>query len=160
MQIRDVSNNDLDAVLALNEASVPHVNSIDRAQMEWFAQHAPYFRVATLADGLAGFLIGLLPGQDYASLNYRWFNDHYERFAYIDRVAVAANARRLRIASHLYDDFGETMREHADVLTCEVNLRPPNPSSMAYHLRYGFVQVGSQATEGGSKEVALLEKTL
>lgn len=160
MHIRDVTNDDLDAVLALNEASVPHVNSIDRGQMEWFAQHARYFRVVTLDDGLAGFLIGLLPGLDYASLNYRWFSDHYERFAYIDRVAVAADARRRRIASRLYEDFAETMRGQADVLTCEVNIRPPNASSMAFHLQHGFVQVASQTTEGGSKEVALMEKTL
>ena len=46
------------------------------------------------------------------------------------------------------------------MMTCEVNLKPPNESSMRFHERYGFTQIGSQATEGGQKEVALMAKTL
>jgi hypothetical protein len=45
-------------------------------------------------------------------------------------------------------------------MTCEVNVRPANESSMRYHETHGFLKVGSQETEGGSKEVAMLEKKL
>ena len=41
-------------------------------------------------------------------------------------------------------------------ITCEVNTRPANPDSMAFHERLGFREVGRQQTEGGAKEVALL----
>ena len=160
MQIRDVNADDIDDVLELNEASVPHVNSIDREQMTWFARHARYFRVAVVDGRPAGFLIGLQPGLEYGSPNYRWFSEHYDRFAYIDRVAVAGYARRRNVASQLYADFAGRMRAHADVLTCEVNIRPPNESSMAFHVQQGFRQVARQDTEGGSKEVALMEKKL
>lgn len=160
MQLSDISEADLDTVLALNEASVPHVNSIDLDQMRWFASNAYYFRVARVDRQFAGFLIGLRPGLDYGSDNYRWFCDHYTDFGYVDRVAVAASARRLGVASYLYDDFTERLRGHVDRMTCEVNIRPPNESSMRYHKMHGFVQVASQETEGGSKKVALLEKKL
>ena len=160
MQISDVTANDLDDVLALNEASVPHVNSLSTDELRWFFEHAPYFRLVRRDDRLAGFLVGLLPGLDYASINYRFFARRHEFFGYVDRVAVASHSRQRGIASQLYDDFAARLRGHVPVMVCEVNIRPPNPASLAYHERHGFMRIGTQETEGGKKEVALLEKRL
>jgi predicted GNAT superfamily acetyltransferase len=160
MQAVDIAESDLAEVLALNEASVPHVSRIDMEAMRWFARKAEYFRIVRLDTQLAGFLIGLGPGLDYASPNYRWFTQRHPRFGYVDRVAVAPDARRLGIASLLYEDYTSRLRGRVPVITCEVNLRPPNESSMAYHEGQGFRRVGAQETEGGKKEVALLEKML
>ena len=158
--IRDVRDDELDAVLSLNEASIPAVNSISIGQMRWFREHAAYFRVGVDDDRLGAFLIGMRPGTGYDSLNYTWFCKHYDDFGYIDRIAVADHARRLGLATRLYDDFRSTLPDTVDVMTCEVNLKPPNESSMAFHRRLGFTQVGTQETEGGTKQVALLEKKL
>ena len=160
MQVEDVSASDLEEVLALNEASVPHVNSLTPQDLRWFLANAPYFRLVRQDGRVAGFLIGLGPGLDYGSPNYRYFCARHEMFGYVDRVAVAPEARRLGIASRLYEDYAATLRGFAPVLTCEVNLRPPNAGSLTYHKRHGFVQVANQATEGGRKEVALMEKRL
>ncbi len=160
MQITDVTPNDLDEVLRLNDDSVPHVSRIDSGQMEWFASNAHYFRVVRHEGQLAGFLIGLRPGLPYRSPNYRWFSENYRDFGYIDRVAVSATARRMGIGSRLYRDFAGSLQGEVDVMTCEVNIRPPNESSMRYHEQQGFVRVASQETEGGKKEVALMEKQL
>ena len=160
MQIRDVQASDIGEVHALNEASVPHVSSISAEEMRWFAENAHHFRIAILDERIAGFMIGLRPGLPYSSLNYRWFSDNYDDFAYVDRVAVAEYARRRRVASSLYDDFAEQLAGEVGVMTCEVNIRPPNESSMRYHELHGFRRVASQETEGGSKEVALMEKKL
>ncbi|MBT8103249.1 MAG: GNAT family N-acetyltransferase [Gammaproteobacteria bacterium] len=157
MQITDVIPDDLADVLRLNQSSVPHVSGIDLAQMQWFADHAHYFRVVRQDGLLAGFLIGLRPGLPYESPNYRWFGKRYRDFGYVDRVAVAPSARRRGVASRLYQDFATTLGRDVGVMTCEVNIRPANDSSMRYHEQLGFVRVGSQETEGGKKEVALLE---
>ncbi len=151
---------DLDEILNLNEEVVPAVNSIPIEQMRWFAEHAAYFRVVIADYQLASLLIGLRPGTSYESLNYLWFCEHYKDFAYIDRIAVASHARRQGLATKMYNDFKESVSDSVEVMTCEVNLRPPNESSMQFHERYGFSQVASQTTEGGSKEVALMVKTL
>ncbi len=158
--IRDVATRDIDEILSLNEAVVPAVNSVPIEQMHWFAAQAAYFRVAIADDRLASFLIGLRPGVAYESPNYRWFCDKYEDFGYIDRIAVAANARRHGLATRMYDDFRASLEGEVGTMTCEVNLRPPNEASMRFHERYGFSQVGSQSTDGGQKEVALMAKTL
>lgn len=160
MQVADLSQADLEDVWILNEESVPNVSHIDRNEMAWFAEHAHYFRVIRHESELAGFLIGLRPGLPYASPNYRWFCERYPDFGYIDRVAVATSARRLGVATQLYRDFAATLVDGIEVMTCEVNIQPANESSMEYHRKLGFTEVGTQQTEGGEKEVALLEMRL
>ncbi len=157
--LRDAVAADLDEVLALNAANVPAVGEVSIDKMRWFHEHAHYFRIATVEERLAAFLIGLRPGTGYESSNYRWFCDNYDDFAYVDRIAVSEHARRYGLASRLYEDFADAMAD-AGVLTCEVNILPPNPSSMLFHERQGFRQVGTIEHEPGAKEVALLERKL
>ena len=158
--IEDVSENDLAEILALNESEVPHVGRVDIERMHWFAKNATYFRVARVDQQLGAFLIGLRPGTSYQSLNYRWFCDRYDDFAYVDRIAVAVAGRRLGLASSLYDDFAAAMPPSVNVMTCEVNVVPPNEDSMRFHTRLGFHEVGTLSSEDSSKKVALLLKNL
>jgi hypothetical protein len=136
------------------------VGSVDLQKMRWYATHASYFRVALSGDQLAAYLVGFRPGTAYTSPNYLWFCEHYDEFAYVDRIAVAKFARRSGIASRLYDDFADTVRGVVELMTCEVNVRPPNESSMAFHRRLGFEQVGSLVSADSSKEVAMLARYL
>lgn len=159
MQVLKITDADFAEVLNLNEASVPHVSIIDREQLQWFADNAAFVSVVRIDQRLAGFLIGLRPGTEYASPNYRWFCDHYEDCAYVDRVAVSDWARRQGIAESLYNEFARA-QSGAPVMTCEVNIQPPNEGSMLFHHRLGFRQVGTLKSDGGKKEVALLEKKL
>jgi len=158
MQILEIEANDYVSVLELNTESVPHVNLIDAAELKWFDDNAASALVGKIDDRLAGFLIGLRPGLDYASPNYRWFCDHYDDFAYIDRVIVSPWARRQGVAEALYAAFGSSQSDAA-VMTCEVNIRPSNEGSMLFHERMGFRQIHSQEIDDGQKEVALMEKT-
>jgi predicted GNAT superfamily acetyltransferase len=158
--IRDVTPADLNTILRLNEQEVPAVSSVPIEKMQWFAEQAAYFRVAMKDDQLAAFLIGLRPGINYDSPNYRWFCERYEDFGYIDRIAVASHARRHGLATRMYDGFKASLPGGVDQMACEVNLRPPNESSMHFHERNGFEQVGSQTTEGGNKEVAMMVRNL
>ncbi|MGI9220777.1 MAG: GNAT family N-acetyltransferase [Woeseiaceae bacterium] len=158
--IEKVSSDDLAALLTLNESEVPHVGRIDIERMNWFAANADYFRVARVGGEIAGFLIGILPGSSYPSLNYRWFCERYSDFCYIDRIAVAKSARGLGIARKLYADFADTVPDNVKVMTCEVNILPPNEGSMKFHNRLGFSEVGTMSSDDGSKKVAFLLKDL
>lgn len=158
IEIRDVEAGDLETVLALNEAAVPHVNSVPLAQMQKFRREAAYFRVALVDGAVAGYLIGLTPDADYGSLNFIWFRQHYDDFAYVDRIAVVDSARRLGLGTALYDDFERRLTGRVPRLVCEVNLEPPNEPSLRFHARHGFAQVGSQQVDG--KTVAMLAKEL
>lgn len=160
IELRDVRPDELPAVLALNEAAVPHVNAVSRDTMEWFAGVAAYFRVAVEEDRVLAFLIALAPGIDYDSANYRWFGAHYDSFVYVDRIVVGADAQRRGLGRRFYEDLVEFARPHAPVILAEVNTRPRNETSLAFHERFGFEKVGSQDTEGGTKTVVMLVKPL
>ena len=58
----------------------------------------------------------------------------------------------------LYCDFEASLPADVSVLTCEVNIEPPNESSMRFHEGYGFRTVGTQTLDNGRKEVALMAK--
>ncbi|MBT4933705.1 MAG: GNAT family N-acetyltransferase [Rhodospirillaceae bacterium] len=157
MTIRNALPDDLASILALNQTALPHVNALDIGDMERFLEQAAYFKV--IGD-LDGFLIGLKPGLDYGSDNYRWFSDAFDDFYYIDRIIISESARGQGLGSLLYKDIIESARSHTPRLTCEVNTRPANPQSMTFHQRFGFTPVGTQQTEGGTKEVTLLSLEL
>jgi uncharacterized protein len=155
-RLRDVCEADLAEVHAINEACIPHVNSISLDRFQGFTHEAAYFRIALLDERLAGYLVAFAPGAPYESLNYRWFEQRYSDFIYIDRIAVAASARRRGVAGSLYRDFFHFASTRTGLVTCEVNTRPPNPESMSFHQSFGFRQVGTQETDGGAKTVSLM----
>lgn len=148
-------------MLELNESCVPHVNRIGGVEMAYFHERAHQFKKVVENRELAGFVIALTAGETYASLNYQWFCHELDNFLYIDRIMVHADFRRRGIASLLYQHLEQiAVDEQLHSLCCEVNLLPPNPDSLALHRQLGFVQHGTQKTEGGTKEVSLLVKTL
>ena len=144
LRIGDVAKADLAAVLAINEQSVPAMNSLTMERMEWFADEAKYFRIARLESVVAGFLICLAPEARYPSPNLRWLNERLVDFLYIDRVAVSPACHRHGIATALYRDASRCARNRFKTLACEVNLRPPNEKSVRFHERLGFEAIGSQ----------------
>jgi uncharacterized protein len=60
----------------------------------------------------------------------------------------------------LYRDlFDEAAAGHTRVV-CEVNARPPNPESDAFHAALGFTEVGSASIHNNSKTVRHLSRAL
>lgn len=148
---------DLDAVLALNAACVPHVGAIDRAQLADLVAESALAAVVRDDHGVAAFILALAPSARYGSPNFRWFCQRYDRFLYVDRIAVAERCRGRGLGRRLYDAVFAAARSRADALvTCEVNLLPPNPDSLAFHQRLGFRRVGELRHVVGEKEVAML----
>lgn len=154
--IRNVRPDELAQLLVLNQSNLPHVGSISMGEMQHLYNQAIYFRVVELNDQPAGFLIAFEPQADYGSLNFLWFKKRYPDFVYIDRIVIAAEARRKGVASALYrnlEDFA--VQRHIPQMACEYNLRPPNEISRQFHQRYGFTEAGTQQTENGKKTVSL-----
>jgi len=161
VHIRDLRWGDLAAVLALNNENVPAVSPLDATALARLTTLASVPLVAEIDHVFAGFCLVLPPGADYASLNYGWFSAHagalgYGTFAYLDRIAVAPSARRHGVGRAFYARLVERLRGVAPVLFCEVNIRPRNDVSLAFHESVGFREVGQQDTDGGAKTVSLL----
>ncbi len=156
MLIRSVNREDLEIICALNESVLPHVNSIPISDFEMFMQISSFFIVAEKEDKIVAFLIVLGPGKMYDSENYLYFSKNYNSFDYVDRIVVGDNFRGNGIGKALYKFLIEHSQEER--ITCEVNLDPPNPGSILFHKKMGFVEVGQQHSEGGKKWVRLMSR--
>ncbi len=107
--------------------------------------------------GAEAFLLAFDQHAGYASPNFVWFRQRYERFVYVDRVAVAAAARGRGHARRLYADLLRHARAAGHVrIACEVNSDPPNPASAALHASLGFAEVGRGVSPDGAKTVRYL----
>jgi predicted GNAT superfamily acetyltransferase len=160
LTLRPLGDADLLAVTALNDAEVPRVGPLDPGGLEALLVHAELAVVAEGSGQVVGFAVAIAPGADYGSPNYRYFEARRTDHLYLDRIVVAAAARRQGIAGALWDVVEEHARSTGRAeLTCEVNVRPANPGSLAFHLGRGFVEVGRQDT-GGGITVALLTKSV
>lgn len=155
---RPIEAGDLRAVAALNDREVPRVSPLG---LDGLRAHLPRCDLACAAvaenGSIAGFVLTLAPGADYASQNYQWYEGRGTDYLYVDRIVVDAAHRRKGIAHGLYDAVEARAREGGRVeVACEVNVRPPNPASMVFHQGRGFVEVGRQDTTGGALTVAML----
>ena len=110
----------------------------------------------TVGEKPIGFLIALMPGKDYHSENYRWFNNKYKSFMYIDRVVISEKYQGRGYGKLFYNDLHHFSKGKALNLSCEVNTRPMNRQSIKFHDEFGFYEVGTQETENGKKKVSLL----
>ena len=154
--IINTKNEHLDDILTLNESSLPAVSSVKIDEMKRFLDFADYFKCVLVNKAVSGFLIALQPEKDYQSVNYKWFEERYKSFLYVDRIVIGSKHRGRGIGNALYNDLETFAAKKTDTITCEVNIKPKNIGSIIFHERYGFYQVGTQLTENGKKEVSLM----
>jgi hypothetical protein len=155
-EIKPSTETDLPHILELNKAAIPAVNLLSESEIRKLFSQAEYFHTLWLNQVVIGFLIALGPGTIYNSPNYRWFELHYDQFLYIDRIVIDSSHQGLGYGRMFYDNLRKSVGHQFPKIACEVNLRPKNETSLRFHRRYGFRQVGIQETEGGAKQVSLM----
>ena len=158
MDIRPFGDGDIETCVELNNGSVPAVSETDAERLRALVAESLLSLVAEDDGDIVGFCVNFGPGATYSSVNYRWFCERYDDFAYLDRIVVAPSARNLGIGAALY----AAVEQHiagTPWLLCEVNLRPRNDGSLRFHERIGFVEVGQQETPYGVL-VSMLAKDL
>lgn len=147
-----------DAVLALNNAHAKELSWLEPVRLQYLVGHA---FLARRIGALDAFLLAFDQDDPYDSPNFLWFRDRFTRFVYVDRIVVATHARGRRLARELYRDLFEqaALAGHQRVV-CEVNTRPPNPASDAFHASLGFAEVGHASIHSGAKDVRYLVRDL
>ncbi len=157
MRLRELTAADWPQVLRLHEESVEVLSEMDEARLGFILALARRSLVAELDGEVAGFAIAIAQGTDYDSDNYRWFAENYERFLYLDRIAVSSAHRRRGLGGALYQAMEATAAEQGRMV-CEVNVEPPNEASLAFHRARGYREVGQLAHP--TRTVVLLSKEL
>ena len=183
-RVRSIERADLQTVVGLNNAEVPAVTTLDEARAaELVDMCAAALCVVdlgadtavVLADGgdggdipgadgtVCAFCFVMPPGVAYTSANYRWVSEHFDSFIYLDRICVSPNARRQGLGAKLYAAVrvaaAHSVPEAKDFVL-EVNSRPANDVSLAFHQSMGFVEVGRAEPYDDGTEVVYLSTPL
>ena len=142
MDLIALSTLDIDAMWTINEQGLPGTGKVTKEEIAKLLEFSS-FSVGAYDEGeLLGFVICLPPKTGYGSLNYAWFNEHYDSFVYVDRIAVSEEYRNKGVGSALYTHVVTYSKRHGVPVAAEVNREPPNPGSMRFHYRFGFEEVG------------------
>lgn len=158
--LRDATDADTAAILALNEESVHFLSPMDATRYALLRSMAGYLRVVEADGAVAGFLLAFADGARYDSPNFGWFSRKYDRFLYIDRVAVSGRVQGQGFGRRLYQDLFAFARDHGiPRITAEFYLN--NEVSARFHASFGFAPVGEQMAYGKpvSLQVAILNRS-
>jgi predicted GNAT superfamily acetyltransferase len=159
--VRPLGPADAEALLALNNEHAVELSLLDAERLRALLDVA----ALAVAVGPAGvpdaFLLAFDERAPAQGPNHAWFLARFPSFLYVDRVCVAATARRRGLARALYDEaLASAARRGAAIVGCEVNLEPPNPGSDAFHAALGFREVGSAYLSDRDKTVRYLARHL
>jgi len=162
VSLRHLEDRDLDAVTAINNDGYPVVPITSQDEMRALVDLSCLALVAENDDQeILGFVLAMDPGLGYESENYAFFEKSFENHLYIDRIVLSEQSRGLGLGGQFYQKiFDKARADGRSTVTCEVNLEPPNPGSLRFHRRWGFVDVDTQPTKGGQVVVQLLQAPL
>lgn len=147
---RECTIADVSTMWEINEQGLPGTGKVTEKEISYLMQISEVCIGAYHEKSLVGFVICLLQKRNYASLNYSWFNERYEKFIYVDRIAVDTQFRDQGIGSKLYQRVIQYSTENSIPITAEVSLNPPNPGSDRFHIRHSFSSVGEFHQENKS----------
>jgi uncharacterized protein len=162
--LRPMSEADVADVLTLNEAEVHLLAPMDEDKLRRIHDLARAVDVIEVDGGFGGFVITVGAGAAYWSELYRWFDERYDDFVYLDRVVLHERVRRRGVGRAVYDQLEAQARRDLSArgatprMTLEVNIDPPNEPSLAFHRGRGYVDVGRTGVTG--HQVTMMVKDL
>ena len=151
--VRDATDADTANILALNEESVHFLSPMDAPRYALLRSMAGYLRVIEDEGAVAGFLLAFADGARYDSPNFGWFSRKYDRFLYVDRVAISNRVQGRGLGRELYQDLFAYARDHA-IPRITAEFYTNNNVSARFHTSFGFAPVGEQMAYG--KPVSLV----
>lgn len=154
--MRDAKEEDFSEILRLNEESVHFLSLMDMEKLVRLDREAAFHKVITIDDKVRCFCLAFREGAPYESVNYRWFQDHFDVFLYVDRVVVDQDIQNEGLGKLMYEEvFKFAKANNAKRVTAEIDVVPENPVSLKFHDLYGFKEVGRQEVYNGAKVVSL-----
>ena len=155
MLIREAKVSDFQCIININASEEEKTSPIDIARITQLNLWSDYHRVAVEGDQVVGFLLVMSDASDYDGGHFRWFVERYASFLYVDRIVIDQAHAGRGVGRALYCDLIEfATRRGCSALCCEINVSPPNPASHAFHVRFGFKEVGRSAETRMPKVVA------
>ena len=157
-KLEQATKYDLAPILSLNQNSIPAVSSSNLEIMKHFLTICDYFKVFKINGEIIGFLNALQPLKDYKSEHYKWFNDRYKSFIYVDRIIFKKSYQNQGYGTIFYNDLIESVKNDSLDIVCEINTKPYNKQSIQFHKKYGFKDIGTENIDSNKSVVYMRYK--
>ncbi len=160
LTIHPATIDDFAVIESLNNSVVNLTSPMDAERIQQLHAMSSYHRVIVQDSQLMAFLLVLGPDCDYNSVNYQWFDQHYDNFAYIDRIVVRDGSRGRGLGTILYEDlFAWAISQQIGNIVCEYNVEPLNEASRKFHDVLGFQDLALKRI-GQAKRVSMQLRVL
>ena len=160
LTIHPATIDDFAVIESLNNSVVNLTSPMDAERIQQLHAMSSYHRVIVQDSQLMAFLLVLGPDCDYNSVNYQWFDQHYDNFAYIDRIVVRDGSRGRGLGTLLYENlFAWAISQQIGNIVCEYNVEPLNEASQKFHDVLGFQEVSLKRI-GRAKQVSMQLRVL
>ncbi|MEO1593571.1 MAG: GNAT family N-acetyltransferase [Cyanobacteria bacterium J06632_22] len=151
-QFRNMTPADGPTVVALNQAVVDVTSPMDLTRFNALYQLCDLKQVAELNGDVVAFIWGMTDHAAYDNGNYQWFAARLRRFLYIDRIVVSGHCRGMGLGRQLYAQATKQSAAIGALTICaEIDIDPPNPISLRFHEKTGFVQMGTRRLASGKR---------
>ena len=135
----------LQEIYDINQSNTPEVGSLkSKVHLQEIVQFSSYNLIALHHDEVVGFIICMREASKYESENYKFFTKKLKKFLYVDRVAIDERYRRAGLGQSIYKDIFIQAKKDNLPIALEVNTQPANQSSLDFHEKMGFGQVGTK----------------
>ena len=154
--ITRIEPTDYNYVLKLNEENADVLIPTDREELEYLAEKAALFQTIYVDEVPAGFIIALREGlEDYDFKSYRWFEERYSKFLYIDRIVIDKKYWKKGLGGKLYQyAFDYAKGNDIEIVGAAITTVPYNKESLSFHAKMGFTEVGEQLIRGGNVRIS------
>ena len=145
------SENEVKEMHDINQENVPELGGLSELEDFWARVNwSEVIFVYKYEDVIKAFVLCMREGQTYNSPNYKYISNRFNKFLYVDRIAVQEQFRRKGIAEKIYTKVIDKGKENDLDILCEVNTKPSNKTSMAFHNKMGFEEIGTNDFEKNS----------
>ena len=150
LQIRNIVIGDFDSIFDINRTSIPNVFELNAHEFSLLLNLCEYSKVINFNNEIAGYIFVVGRGQAYDGEEYNWFCENLnDEFLYVDQIAIGGKWQGMGCGRALYKDLENYAVNHQKTaLVCEVNYKPLNQSSMAFHKRLGFNELSHLEARG------------
>ena len=145
------SENEVEEMHLINQENIPELGDVP--ELEDFKLRVNWSEnifVYTHEDIIKAFVLCMREGQNYSSPNYQYISSRFQKFLYVDRIAVQEEFRGKGIGEKIYSTVIAKGKENNLDILCEVNTRPLNEPSIAFHQKMGFEEIGTNDFEKNS----------
>jgi len=142
---KPLSEQEIKEMYSINQTNSPEVGNIPSiGQFKELTDLTETIYVFKDKEKIIGFILLMREDINYQSENYKYISLRYDHFLYVDRIAIQSDYRRQGLAEKIYNQVTKDGEKLELDILCEVNTRPKNEISLAFHKKMGFKEIGTQ----------------